>query len=66
VDLEHRMAVVEAEHIDFRETDEDLADARRILCDGRAEESRVSHAVRLAATSLRAGDVVPPVISEAP
>ena len=59
MDLEHRTTVVDAEHVDLREPDEDLADACRVLFDGRTEESRASHAVRLAAASPRKGDVVP-------
>jgi hypothetical protein len=60
MDLEHRTAVIDAEHRDLRQTDKDLADACRVLFDGWADEAGASHAVRLAATSLRAGDVVTP------
>jgi hypothetical protein len=59
VDLEHRTTVVDAEHIDIGEADEDLADACWILFDRRAEDSRASHAVRLTVASPRARDVVP-------
>jgi len=60
MDLEHRTAVIDPEHRDLRQTDEDLADACWVLFDGWAEESGESHAVRLTVTSPRAGDAIPP------
>jgi len=60
MDLEHRATVVDPEHVHIGQADKDLADACRVLFDGWTEEAGTSHAVRLTATSPRAGDVVPP------
>ncbi len=60
VQLQHGTTLVDAEHVHFGQTDEDLADAVGVLDDGWAQKPVALHAVRLAGLPNHIGDPIPP------